>query len=91
MAINHWLKAAKAANTIDADAVAAKMRELPVNDFLNTNIKIMPNGCVPYQAHLFEVKGTAESKEKFDLFKVIGTLSSAEANPPSDMFGCTLT
>ncbi len=39
-AANHWLKAVKAAGTTDADAVVAKMKELPVNDFYNDNVKI---------------------------------------------------
>ena len=90
IAINHWLKAVTAAKTIEADAVAAKMREIPVNDFLNKDIKILANGCVPYETHLFEVKGASELKERFDLYNVIGTLSSAEANPPPGMFGCPL-
>ena len=38
--VTHWLKAVKAANTLDADAVAAKMRETPLNDFYNKNVRI---------------------------------------------------
>jgi branched-chain amino acid transport system substrate-binding protein len=88
--VNHWLKAVTAANTVDADAVAAKMREIPVNDFFNSNIRIYDNGCVPFRTHLLEVKPVAQSKEKFDLFNVLSTLESAEANPPPGLFGCPL-
>ena len=90
ISVMHWLKAVTAVNTLDADVVAAKMREMPLNDMYNENIKIMPNGCVPYKALLCEVKAPSESKEKFDIFKLIGTLPSADANPPANLFGCKL-
>src|SRR6201994_973177 len=34
----HWLKSVKAAGTTDADAVVAKMKATPVNDFYNSNV-----------------------------------------------------
>ena len=54
--VTHWLKAVKAANTLDADAVAAKMHETPLNDFYNKNVRIQPNGCVPHAMYLWQVK-----------------------------------
>ncbi len=62
--VPHWLKAAKAAGTLDADAVAAKMRETPVNDFYNKDVRIQANGCVPHAMYLWQVKAPAESKQK---------------------------
>jgi hypothetical protein len=41
-----YLKAVQAAGTDEGKAVAAKMRELPVNDFYNKNVKIRPDGRV---------------------------------------------
>ena len=38
--VTHWLKAVQAAGTVDADAVAAKMREMPVNDMYNKDVRI---------------------------------------------------
>ena len=43
-AVSHWLKAVKAANTLDADAVAPKMRDLPLNDFYNKDVRLQANG-----------------------------------------------
>ncbi len=89
LAVTHWLKAVKAANTLDADAVAAKMRETPV-DFFKTPLQIYANGCVPYPMHLLEVKSPSELTERFDYFKLLSTVSSADANPPPAMYGCPL-
>ncbi len=86
----HWLKAAKAAGTLDADVVAAKMRDTPLNDFFNRDVRIMANGAVPHTHYLWIVKPPAETKEQWDVFKLIGTLPSPSAFPPADAFGCPL-
>jgi branched-chain amino acid transport system substrate-binding protein len=91
VAVNHWLKAVAAANSLDGTMVAAKMRELPVKDFISDNLKIYPNGCVPHSSYLFEVKAASESQERFDLCNVTGSLSSADSNPSPGMYGCELT
>jgi branched-chain amino acid transport system substrate-binding protein len=87
----HWLKAVKAANTLDADATAAKMRELPLDDFYNSNVRIMANGCVPHAMYLWEVKPPSEAKHRWDLFNLIGTTPTPEAYPPVSLFGCPLS
>jgi branched-chain amino acid transport system substrate-binding protein len=86
----HWLKAVKAANTLDADAVAAKMRELPVNDFYNKDVRIQPNGCVPHTMYLWQVKSPAENGQQYDLFTQLASMPSPEAYPPPALFGCPL-
>jgi branched-chain amino acid transport system substrate-binding protein len=88
--VNHWLKAATAANSVDADIVAAKMKEMPVSDFFNKDIKIYDNGCVPLPMYLFEVMKPSEVKDKFDVFKQVGVASSQDANPAPGLFGCPL-
>jgi branched-chain amino acid transport system substrate-binding protein len=89
--VTHWLKAVKAANTLDADATAAKMRATPINDFYNTDVRIMPSGCVPHTMYLWEVKPTSEAKHKWDVFKQISTVPTPNAYAPSGTFGCPLT
>lgn len=89
-AIFHWLKSVKAANTVDADAVAAKMRELPVDDFYNKGVKIQDNGCVPHAMYLWEVKPPTPGEKKWDVYKRISTIPSPEAYPPPALFGCPL-
>lgn len=90
ISVNHWLKAVKAASTVGGDEVAAKMRELPVNDFNNKDVRIYDNGCVAYPMHTLEVKKVSESKNKFDVFKSLSVLPADQANPPPALYGCSL-
>src|ERR1700744_2421597 len=50
-----WLKAVKAAGSTDADAVVAKMKATPVNDFYNTDVRIREDGRVLHQLYLWQV------------------------------------
>jgi branched-chain amino acid transport system substrate-binding protein len=86
----HWLKAVKAANTLDADAVAAKMRATPLDDFYNKGVQIQANGCVPHTMYLWQVKPVSQSKQKWDLFDQLAVIPSPEAFPPPGLFGCPL-
>src|ERR1700722_19041806 len=55
-ATNHWLKAVKAAGTTEADAVVAKMKATPVNDFFNKDVKIREDGRVMHVMYLWQGK-----------------------------------
>lgn len=88
--VMHWLKAAKAAGTLDADAVASAMRETPVNDFYNENVRIQPNGCVPHTMYVWEVKPHSANDHKWDVFKRVSTVPTPDAYPPPALFGCPL-
>jgi branched-chain amino acid transport system substrate-binding protein len=89
-ATTHWLKAVQATGTLDGDAVAAKMRQTPVNGFFNKDVHIMPNGTVPHTMYVWLVQPSSEAKEKWDVFKPFATLPSPTAFPSPDAFGCPL-
>lgn len=78
-AANHWLKAVKAAGTTDADAVVAKMKQTPVNDFYNTDVKIREDGRVMHVMYLWQVKPVAEAKSKYDFCTKLATIAPADA------------
>ena len=61
-AANHWLKAVKAVGSTDADAVVAKMKATPVNDFYNDNVKIREDGRVMHVMYLWQVKPVARGE-----------------------------
>jgi branched-chain amino acid transport system substrate-binding protein len=86
----HWLKAVKAVGSTDADAVVAKMKATPVNDFFNTNIKIREDGRVLHTMYLWEVKSPAESKYQYDDCKLLSSLPGEEAYRPMSEGGCPL-
>jgi len=89
-ATNHWLKAVKAAGTTDADAVVAKMKATPVNDFYNTNVKIREDGRVMHVMYLWQVKPVAQAKSKYDFCNKLATISPEEAWRPLREGGCPL-
>lgn len=89
-AVYHYLKAVNAAGTRDADKVAEKMRELPVNDFATENGKVRADGRVMRNMYLLQVKKPAESKSKWDIYNVVATVPGEEAFRPMNKGGCPL-
>ena len=89
-AATHWLKAVKAANTLDSDTVAEMMKKLPVNDFYHDNVRIEPNGRVEDTMYVWQVKPASESRYKWDFFKPVATMSGPDATMPLADTGCPL-
>jgi branched-chain amino acid transport system substrate-binding protein len=89
-AVKHYLTAVQAAGTTDGKQVAAKMRELPVNDFMTTNGKIREDGRVLRDFYLFQVKSSAESRGDWDVMKPIQKLTGEEAFRPLSESECPL-
>ncbi len=88
-AMNHWLKAVKAVGSTDAEAVVAKMKATPVNDFYNKDVKVREDGRVMHEMHLWQVKKASESKSKYDLCKERAVVSPADAWRPLSAGGCS--
>lgn len=87
-AVNHYLKAVKAAGTTDGPTVAAKMKELPVEDFMTHGGKIRPDGRVVRDMYLAQVKTKAESRGEWDVFKILRTLPGEALLPPPSETAC---
>jgi branched-chain amino acid transport system substrate-binding protein len=85
-----YLKAVKAAGTKDTEAVAKKLKELPVDDaFAKGNV--LANGRFVHDLYLFEVKKPDESKKPWDYYKLVSTVEGAKAFPTAAESGCPLT
>jgi branched-chain amino acid transport system substrate-binding protein len=78
-AVKHYLTAVKAAGTDDTAAVVAKMKAMPVNDFMTHDGIIRPDGRVVRDVFVFRVKTPAESKGEWDLLTQISTIPGSEA------------
>jgi branched-chain amino acid transport system substrate-binding protein len=89
-AAHHYLAAVKAAGTKDPDKVMAKMREMPINDFMTKDGKLRIDGRVVRDMYLFEVKKPAESKGEWDLYKLVQKIPAAQAFRPLEEGGCPL-
>ena len=86
----HYLKSVQAARSDDADAVSAKMREMPINDMFAKNGKIRVDGRMVHDMYLWEVKKPAESRYAWDYLKLIKTIPAEQAFMPLAQSTCSL-
>src|ERR1700676_5242508 len=86
-----YLKAVKAANTKDTEAVAAKLKEFPVDDDFAQGGKVLPNGRMVHDLYLFEVKKPSESKKPWDYYKQLAVVPGDKAFLSAKDSGCPLT
>jgi branched-chain amino acid transport system substrate-binding protein len=89
-AVTHYLNAVKATGTDDADAVIAKMKATPVNDFFSKGSKIGPDGLHRHNMYLVRVKSPQESKYPWDYYQIVKTIPPAEAFPSVEAQKCPL-
>ncbi len=89
-AVMHYLKSVAAAGTDDTSAVIAKMKSIPINDFMTKNGTIRADGQVMRDFYVFRVKSPAESKGEWDLYTPVSTLARDAAMRPADASLCPL-
>ncbi|QUS39639.1 ABC transporter substrate-binding protein [Tardiphaga alba] len=88
--LTHYLKAVKAAGTTDSAAVIAKMKEMPINDMYAKGGRIREDGRMLHDMYLFEVKKPSESKGRWDVYKLLDTVSGEQAFQPIETSRCPL-
>lgn len=86
----NYLKAIKAAETDDPDAVMAKLRSMDLSDFFAVNGKLRQDGRMVHDMYLMEVKKPSESKGEWDLAKIINTVAGNDAFMPLSESSCPL-
>jgi branched-chain amino acid transport system substrate-binding protein len=89
-AIRHYLGAIAAADTDEAKAVMAKMRERPVNDFYVRNGHVREDGRLVHDMYFAQVKTPAESSKPWDYYKILGTIPGDQAFRSLADSGCPL-
>ncbi len=89
-AVLHYLKAVKSAGTDDGLTVVKKMKELPIEDFFTKGGKVREDGRVIRDMYLFQVKTPAESKYKYDYYKLVDTIPGEQAFRPLSEGGCPM-
>jgi len=82
--VMHYLKAIKAAGTDDPLKVAAKMREMPIEDFFSRNGKLREDGLMVHDLVLVQVKKPDESKYPWDYYQILAHIPGDQAfGPPN--------
>jgi branched-chain amino acid transport system substrate-binding protein len=80
----HYLKAIQAAGTDDPLKVAAKMREMPVEDFFAHNGRLREDGLMVHDLMLVQVKKPDESKYPWDYYQILTRIPGDQAfGPPN--------
>jgi branched-chain amino acid transport system substrate-binding protein len=82
--IMHYLKAIQAAGTDDPHKVAAKMREMPVEDFFSRNGHLREDGLMVHDLILVQVKKPEDSKYPWDYYQILTHIPGEQAfGPPN--------
>jgi len=89
-AVKHYLKAVQAAGTDDGPKVAAKMKELPVEDMFARNAKLLANGRMTHDMYLARVKTRSESKGPWDYYQILRTIPGDQAYLSAEASGCKM-
>lgn len=89
-AVTHYLKAVQAAATDATTDVLARMKAMPVNDFMTQNGQIRADGRMVRDMYILQVKAPSESKGEWDLEKVVGMIPGKEAFPAPSADVCPL-
>jgi branched-chain amino acid transport system substrate-binding protein len=90
-AVTQYLKAVQAAGTDATEPVAAKLHEMPVDDFFARKGKVLANGRMVHDMYLFQVKKPEESKGPYDYYKHLSTIPGEQAFASLQESGCQLT
>jgi branched-chain amino acid transport system substrate-binding protein len=82
--ISAYLNAIKAAGTDEPLAVAAKMRQTPVEDFFSRNGRLREDNLMVHDLILVQVKKPEESKYPWDYYQILAHIPGEQAfGPPN--------
>ena len=85
-----YLRAVKAAGSIEGETVIAQLQKAPIQDALFGTVTVRKDGRAVHDMYTFRVKTAAESKGRWDDYQVVATIPGADAFRPLDKGGCKL-
>jgi branched-chain amino acid transport system substrate-binding protein len=86
----HYLKAVEAAGSKEAEAVMAKMKEMPSEDPLFGTGQVRQDGRHVHDMYLLRVKAPADSKGAWDYYEQVATIPADKAFRPLEEGKCPL-
>ncbi|WP_395453839.1 ABC transporter substrate-binding protein (plasmid) [Azospirillum melinis] len=89
-AVNHYLKAVKAANSTDTAPVLKTMKETTISDAVTKPSHLRADNIVLRDMYLFKVKAPSESKQPWDYYSLLKTIPGEEAFAPLSESKCPL-
>ncbi len=85
-----YLLAVKAAGSDEGDAVMAQLKKTKINDMFTSNGHIRADGLMIHDMRLVQAKTPAESKEPWDLVKLVEIVPGEKAYLPAAESKCPL-
>jgi branched-chain amino acid transport system substrate-binding protein len=85
-----YLRAAKAADTVESDKVVAEMKKSPIDDPLFGRVVVRPDGRATHVMYVLRVKTPGESKGRWDYYDIVETIPADEAFRPLADGGCPM-
>lgn len=89
-AVTHYLKAVEALGTDDSEKVAAKMREMKVNDMFSKDGFIREDGRMVHDMYLVQVKSPKEVRYSWDYYRILRTIPATDTVRPLAESQCPL-
>lgn len=86
----HYLRAVAASGTNLAKPVLAAMRAMRVHDIFADDGYIRPDGMMVHDMYLAQVKTRAESKARWDYYRIVETVPGEQAFSPASASECPL-
>jgi branched-chain amino acid transport system substrate-binding protein len=85
-----YLRAVKAAGSIDGETVVAQMRKQPIEDKLFGTVTVRQDGRAVHDMYTFRVKAPGESNSPWDVYTLVARIPGNEAFRPLNQGGCRL-
>ncbi|MBE0508353.1 MAG: ABC transporter substrate-binding protein [Marinospirillum sp.] len=86
----HYLRAVEATGSDKASVVRAEMAKHKINDMFAKGGYIREDGRMVHDMYLAQVKTPAESKNEWDLYKIVRTIPGDEAFRPLSQSACPM-
>ncbi|WP_368507788.1 ABC transporter substrate-binding protein [Bradyrhizobium lupini] len=74
-----YLNAVKAVGSTNSDKVMAELKKMKIDDMFTSNGKIRADGLMEHEMYIMQVKKPEESKQPWDYYKLVHTMSGEEA------------
>jgi branched-chain amino acid transport system substrate-binding protein len=74
-----YLNAVKAAGSTNSEKVMAELKKMKIDDMFTSNGKIRADGLMEHEMYIMQVKKPDESKQPWDYYKLVHTMSGEEA------------
>jgi branched-chain amino acid transport system substrate-binding protein len=85
-----WLRAARAADSVEGARVMAQLRSAPIDDALFGRVTVRADGRAVHAMHVFRVKRPDQSTSRYDFYEPVATVPPEQAFRPLAEGGCPL-